>query len=108
MTSRIRRSVRGIAVASLMAITMLVIACDPAPGSGGTTTPAARDFCVELGFVDGEQRDDDGEIVAECRLGPTPNGGAYSIARYSGSQVEITEYDVEGNVIATTQGTVGD
>ena len=89
-------------------VILLAGACDLAPGSGGSPTPAARDYCAELGFVDGEQRGDGGELVAECRSGPTPNGGAYSIARYNGNRVEITEYDAEGNILQTTHGTVGD
>lgn len=94
----------------LAAIMLACSACD--------NGPSARDFCADAGFVDGEQRNDAGELVAECREGPTPEGGAYSIARYAdadgpadkqdASEAEITEYDAQGNILNTTYGTPGD
>ncbi|MDQ3880347.1 MAG: hypothetical protein M3295_04670 [Chloroflexota bacterium] len=82
-----------------------------------SATPAPRDYCAELGFEDGEERNAEVELIAECRLGPTPVGGAYSIARYladgepvdkdDATEVEITEYDADGNVITTTVGSFG-
>jgi len=95
---------------------MLCGACDQAATPAASSTRAARDHCAELGFTRGEQRDDAGALVAECRAGPTPNGGAYSIARYldagepagkdDATTVEISEYRDDGTVVHTTQGTV--
>lgn len=107
---------------STLALAAILLACaacnDDGRGSQASSTPSARDFCAEAGFVDGEQRNDSGELIAECSEGPTPEGGAYSIARYSdadgpadkedSTEVEITEYDADGNVLNTTYGTVGD
>ena len=98
--------------------TALVLAAILLAGSACDNGPSARDFCAEAGFVDGEQRNDAGELVAECTEGPTPEGGAYSIARYSdadgpadkqdATEVEITEYDADGGVLNTTHGTLGE
>lgn len=98
----------------LAAVALLALAAG-CGGEGGDE--AARDHCADAGFVDGEQRSDEGELIAECRPGPTPNGGAYSIARYSdaggpadkdqATDAEITEYDEDGEVVQTTHGTLG-
>ena len=97
--------IRGLAVSAIAATLVVATACDGGSNATATSTPAARDHCTELEFVDGEQRDEAGLLVAECRSGPTPNGGVYSISRYSGSEVEITEYDEDGNVVQRTHGT---
>ena len=102
----------------LAALVALGVACDGGTNPSPSATPAARDFCTEQGFVDGEQRNEAGELIAECELVSTPEGGAYSIARYSNANgpadkddatdVEITEYDADGNVVTTTYGTIDD
>lgn len=96
---------RGLA---FLAVLLICVACDRDSTGPAGTTPAARDYCTELGFVDGEERNDNGELVAECHAGPTPNGGAYSVARYSGTDIEITEYDTDGNVVHRTYGPSGE
>lgn len=101
----------------LATIATLLTACDFGTTPSASSTVSARDYCREHGFIDGEQRNDARELIAECSLGPTPNGGAYAIARYldadgpadkgDATTVEIGEYDDDGNVVHTTDGTVG-
>lgn len=98
-------------------IAILCTACDIGATPSASTTVSARDYCREHEFIDGEQRNDAGELVAECSTGPTPNGGAYSIARYldadgpadkgDATTVEISEHDDDGNVVHTTYGAFG-
>lgn len=104
--------------AAVIAVMFLSAGCEvPVTPSAAAGPSAYDDYCGEHGFVDGKKRNDAGEVIEECSLGPTPNGGAYSIARYTdgrgpaseddASTVEITEYDGAANVIKTTYGTLG-
>lgn len=110
-----RRRTRSLAVI-LATITFLCTACDFVTTPSGSL-PVARDYCREHGFIDGKQLNDGDELIAECSVGTTPNGGAYSIALYldadgpadkdDATAVEIGEYDHDGKMVHTTDGTVG-
>jgi len=106
---------RALAVVLVTALA-LVAGCDQGGEPSALPTGSARDYCAELGFVDGEGRNDAGELVAECHAETTPSGAAYSIARYLDAdgpadkddavRVELTEYDQNGNEVNRTYGTL--
>lgn len=103
--------------AAITAVMLVCAGCEESATPSAAAAPSAHDYCGEQGFVDGEKHNNAGEVIEECSLGPTPNRGAYSIARYRDGQgptskdeavnVEIAEYDAAGNVIETTFGTLG-
>lgn len=80
-----------------------------ATGDVPATTAAAVDHCAEVHIDPATQ---------ECRNGPTPAGGAYSIATFlddafnpvpeaDATQVSISELDADGNELQSTLGSLG-
>lgn len=100
-----------------ISLAILCAACDEGATRPASSSGAPGAYCGDQGFVGGEQRNDADELIAECRVGLTPNGGAYSISRYSdadgpadketATSVEIIEYDHDGNILQTTHGAPG-
>ena len=82
--------------------------------------PPSNERCPDCGRPFGEHDWTDatnppiGDMVAavcpgsEHLPGPTPAGGAYARVFRRGRDVEIVEYDPEGNSIARTYGEVGE
>lgn len=80
--------------------------------TASATTPAttlATDVCATVNVDPQTQR---------CSPGPTPNGGAYSVAthldddlrpvaRDEATRLSVTEYDADGNEVFHTTGTLG-